>query len=83
MASQATLTPPTGATIGTREGILDRLGLPRPLIWGFVGLALFMIGDGVETNILSPFLTGEHGFSIPLVGLLVTIYGVAVAIAAF
>lgn len=83
MASQATHNPPTGSKTETREGILDRLGLPRPLIWGFVGLALFMIGDGVETNILSPFLTGEHGFSIPLVGLLVTVYGVAVAIAAF
>lgn len=66
-----------------REGILDRLGLPRHLVWGFVGLALFMIGDGVETNILSPFLNEEHGFSIPRVGLLVTVYGVAVAIAAF
>ena len=83
MASPVTLTRPTESTRTAREGVLDRLGLPRPLIWGFVGLALFMIGDGVETNILSPFLTGEHGFSIPLVGLLVTVYGVAVAIAAF
>lgn len=66
-----------------REGLLDKLGLPRPLIWGFVGLALFMIGDGVETNILSPYLTGEHGFDIPLAGTLITVYGVAVAIAAF
>ena len=65
------------------EGLLDRLGLPRPLIWGFIGLALFMIGDGVETNILSPFLTQDHGFSIPMVGTLVTVYGVAVAIAAY
>ncbi|WP_077489672.1 MFS transporter [Sinomonas mesophila] len=65
------------------SGILERLGLPRPLIWGFVGLALFMIGDGVETNILTPYLTGEHGFSIPEAGTLITVYGVAVAIAAF
>jgi MFS family permease len=64
-------------------GLLDRLHLPRPLIWGFVGLALFMIGDGVETNILAPFLGQNQGFSIPLVGSLVTVYGVAVAIAAF
>lgn len=65
------------------EGFFDRLGFPRPLIWGFVGLTLFMIGDGVETNILTPFLTGDHGFSIPLAGSLVTVYGVAVALAAF
>lgn len=66
-----------------RMPLLDRLGLPRPLVWGFVGLALFMTGDGVETNILTPFLTGEHGFSIARAGTLVTIYGVLVAIAAF
>ncbi|MGP9650966.1 MFS transporter [Glutamicibacter sp. AOP38-B1-38] len=64
-------------------GLLDRMGLPRPLLWGFIGLTLFMIGDGVETNILTPYLTGEHGFSIPLAGTLITIYGVTVAIAAF
>ncbi|TFD67618.1 MFS transporter [Cryobacterium sp. Hb1] len=73
-----------GATnVLARPRLLDRLGLPRPLLWGYVGLALFMVGDGVETNILAPFLTGDHGFSIPLVGTLVTVYGVAVAIAAF
>ncbi|TFD89213.1 hypothetical protein [Cryobacterium serini] len=63
--------------------MLDRLVLPRPLFWGYIGLALFMVGDGVETNILAPFLTGDHSFSIPLVGTLVTVYGVAAAIAAF
>lgn len=83
MASQAVPQQAPGAERFATAGILDRLGLPRPLIWGFVGLALFMIGDGVETNILSPFLHSDHGFSIPMVGTLVTVYGVAVAIAAF
>ncbi|MDR1432629.1 MAG: MFS transporter [Propionibacteriaceae bacterium] len=66
-----------------RETLADRIGLPGQLRWGFIGLALFMIGDGVETNILTPFLTGEHGFSIISAGSLVTCYGVVVAIAAF
>ncbi|MDR1427846.1 MAG: MFS transporter [Bifidobacteriaceae bacterium] len=66
-----------------REPFLDRIGLPRNLAWGFVGLALFMIGDGVETNILAPYLMGEHVFSIARAGMLVTCYGVAVAVAAF
>ncbi|MCW4466054.1 MFS transporter [Glutamicibacter sp. MNS18] len=66
-----------------RPPLLERMGLPRPLLWGFVGLMIFMIGDGVETNILAPFLTGDHGFTIPQAGTLVTVYGVAVAIAAF
>lgn len=65
------------------HGWADRLGFPKPLLWGFVGLTIFMIGDGVETNILEPFLSGEHGFNVSLVGTLVTVYGVAVAIAAF
>jgi len=75
--------PATSGRRPPKEGILDRLGLPRPLIWGFVGLAIFMIGDGVETNILAPFLSQDQGFSIPMVGTLVTIYGIAVALAAF
>lgn len=66
-----------------QQPLVDRLGLPRPLVWGFIGLTIFMIGDGVETNILEPFLSSEHGFSVSLAGTLVTLYGIAVAIAAF
>lgn len=66
-----------------QQPLVDRLGLPRPLVWGFIGLTIFMIGDGVETNILEPFLSSEHGFSVSLAGTLVTVYGIAVAIAAF
>lgn len=75
--------PRQSALTDPRPKILDRLGLPRPLVWGFIALAIFMIGDGVETNILTPFLTAEHGFTIPLAGTLITVYGAAVAIAAF
>lgn len=64
-------------------GLLDRIGIPRSLVFGFIGLTIFMIGDGVETNILEPFLSSEHGFSVSLAGTLVTVYGIAVAIAAF
>lgn len=67
----------------SHEPLVERLGIPRPLIWGFIGLAIFMVGDGVETNILEPFLSSEHGFTVSRAGLLVTVYGVAVAIAAF
>jgi len=49
--------PAQTATEAQPGTFFDRLGLPRPLIWGFVGLSLFMIGDGVETNILAPYLT--------------------------
>ena len=67
----------------SQEPLTERLGIPRALIWGFIGLAIFMIGDCVETNILEPFLSSEHGFTVSRAGLLVTLYGIAVAIAAF
>jgi len=53
-----------------------------PLAWGYLGLLLFMIGDGVESGYLSPHLT-EHGISQPSVALIFTIYGVTAAIAAW
>ena len=33
---------------GARSGFLDRIGIFPPLFRGYVGLLLFMIGDGVE-----------------------------------
>ncbi|MGD7003590.1 RbtT/DalT/CsbX family MFS transporter [Corynebacterium halotolerans] len=86
-ATAADSPPPAASTAASastpQPGLLDRIGIPRPLIFGFIGLTIFMIGDGVETNILEPFLSSEHGFSVSLAGTLVTVYGVAVAIAAF
>ncbi|GAA3333503.1 hypothetical protein GCM10020331_097790 [Ectobacillus funiculus] len=38
------------------ELFLDRLGIPSNLIWGFIGITLFMIGDGLEAGWLSPYL---------------------------
>lgn len=78
-----TPTASDASTVDAQPRLLERLGVPRALLWGFIGLSLFMIGDGVETNILEPFLHDDHGFSTSRVGTLVTVYGIAVAIAAF
>ena len=43
--------PPTK----TRPSILDRLSVPPQLAWGYVGLLLFMIGNGIEAGYLAPF----------------------------
>ncbi|WP_037958261.1 MFS transporter [Streptomyces violens] len=59
-----------------------RLGIPRPLLLGYAGLLLFMIGDGVESNYLSPFLT-DRGFTDGQAASVITAYGVAAAIAAW
>ena len=61
-------------------GMLDRLGIPAALFWGFVGLLLFMVGDGVESGYLSPYLT-DRGLSTASVASIFTVYGIAAAIA--
>lgn len=71
------------ATPESHDSAWDRLGIPKALLWGFLGLTLFMIGDGVETNILEPYLSSEQGFTVASAGTLVMVYGIAVAIAAF
>ncbi|MCE2575957.1 MFS transporter [Komagataeibacter sp. FNDCR2] len=60
----------------------DRLGIPAPLFWGFVGLLFFMIGDGVEAGYLAPYLEG-HGVSSRDTALLFTIYGVTVSLSSW
>ncbi|MCX2749242.1 MFS transporter [Arthrobacter sp. MI7-26] len=59
-----------------------RLGMPHALRWGFVGLLIFMIGDGVESGYLSTFLL-DRGLEQGQVGLLFTVYGVAAGVAAW
>ncbi|MET9429022.1 MFS transporter [Streptomyces sp. NPDC003036] len=61
---------------------LDRIGIPRPLAWGFLGVLIFMIGDGVESGYLSPYLLDE-GMSKERVALLFTVYGVTASVAAW
>ncbi|MDN7351182.1 MFS transporter [Acetobacter senegalensis] len=70
------------ATQQEPQNLIDRIGIPRPLLWGFVGLLLFMIGDGVEAGYLAPFLESQ-GQSSTRVALLFTVYGVAVSISSW
>jgi len=65
---------------------IERIGIPQHLAWGFVGVLIFMIGDGVEVTYLTRFLTvpdgggmsgSEAGFAT------VTVYGIAVLIASW
>ncbi len=65
-----------------RPSALERIGIYPPLAWGFLGLLLFMIGDGVEAGYLSPFLI-EKGISASQVPLIFTVYGVTAAVAAW
>jgi polyol permease family/HAD superfamily hydrolase (TIGR01549 family) len=60
---------------------LDHFSIPRPLVWGYVGLLLFMMGDGVESGYLAHFLNSE-GISQEKIALMFTVYGALAAMAA-
>jgi len=61
---------------------IDKLGLPKPLAWGYLGIIIFMMGDGVEQGWLSPYLL-ENGMTIQQSALLFTVYGVTIAISSW
>ena len=63
-----------------RDSLLDRIGIPSVLVLGFLGVLLFMIGDGVESGYLAPYL-GGFNFSLRAVGFVFTLYGLTAAIA--
>lgn len=66
--------------LATRERFLDRIGIPSSLFFGFVGLLIFMIGDGVESGYLAPYLVGR-GIDIKDVASISAVYGTAAALA--
>jgi polyol permease family len=75
-------TPVPGLSpVSTRPTILERLNVPPQLGWGYLGLLLFMIGDGIEAGYLAPFLSGI-GVSKGKIALMFTLYGLAAALAA-
>ncbi|BDZ64761.1 MFS transporter [Agromyces mangrovi Wang et al. 2018] len=65
---------------GEPNGLIGRMGLPRPLVWGFVGLLLFMIGDGVESGYIAPYLAQNGAGSETNAALIISVYGLMVAL---
>ncbi len=61
---------------------LDRLGIPVPLAWGYLGLLVFMIGNGIESGYLSPYLA-SRGVPEGDVAWIFTVYGLTAAAAAW
>ncbi len=37
----------------------DKTGLPKSLAWGFIGVLIFMMGDGIEQTWLSRYIAGD------------------------
>lgn len=68
--------------MGGKQNFLDKIGIPSNLIWGFIGITLFMIGDGLEAGWLSPYLI-ENGMPMQQSAFLYTVYGIALTISAW
>lgn len=62
--------------------LFHRIGLPKNLAWAYLGILIFMMGDGIEQGWLSPYLIGR-GLTIEQSALLFTMYGVTIAISAW
>ncbi|KYG33660.1 MFS transporter [Priestia endophytica] len=64
------------------QRVLKRLGMDSKMALGYLGVILFMMGDGLEQGWLSSYLT-DNGLSIQQAALLFSVYGVAVAVASW
>lgn len=58
------------------------IGMPKKILWGYIGILIFMMGDGLEIGWLSPWLHGQ-GFSIKETSTLFASYGVTIAISSW
>lgn len=64
------------------ETLFDKAGIPRQLLWGYIGIMIFMMGDGIEQGWLSPYLV-DHGMTVQQSATLFTVYGITIAISAW
>lgn len=66
----------------SNTSFFDKAGLPRPLAWGYLGIIIFMMGDGVEQGWLSPYII-EHGMTMAQSASLFTAYGITIAVSSW
>lgn len=64
------------------NSLLSRAGIPKQLAWGYLGIMIFMMGDGVEQGWLSPYLI-ERGMTMQQSAFLFTVYGITIAISSW
>lgn len=83
MPGRAAESPATAGAGRGSGGLLDRMGLPKPLLLGYIGVLLFMIGDGVEAGFIAPYMA-DHGAGTDVkAGYVMTVYGVTVMLASW
>lgn len=42
-------------TVHAKGNVLNKIGIPSHMVWGYIGVVIFMVGDGLEQGWLSPF----------------------------
>ncbi|TCK27084.1 MFS transporter [Pseudonocardia endophytica] len=65
------------------ETFLDRIGIPHSLRWGFLGVLVFMTGNGTESNFISPHIEAVLGSPEATVATVITGYSLAVLVASY
>lgn len=65
-----------------KKNLLMRIGFPSNLVWGYLGVLIFMMGDGLEIGWLSPWLL-DNGFTLQQNSLLFTVYGITIALSSW
>ncbi len=69
----------TEQSIIIQQGVWARLGLPRELCWGFMGIFLFITGATIEQSWLASLLQ-QRGFDAVHISLLSAVFGLCVAL---
>ena len=64
------------------ETRLDRMGIPNSIKWGFLAVLIFMTGNGVESNFISPHLARAAGDE-NLAATVISIYGISVLVGSY
>ncbi|WP_114194356.1 MFS transporter [Edaphovirga cremea] len=64
------------------NSLVKRIGLPKKILLGYLGVLIFMAGEGLEQSWLSDFII-RRGLTVEESGLMFSVYGFAVAIAAW
>ncbi len=64
------------------KNVVQKIGIPHSLLSGYLGILIFMMGDGMEQGWLSPYLI-ERGMSMQQTAILFTAYGVTIAVASW
>lgn len=71
-------------TANKNESRFDRMGMPHSIRWGFLGVLIFMTGNGVDSNIIAPHM--KHvldGSGADLVPTIMAMYSLAALIASY